>query len=356
MIRASKCPICGGVHGDAPAWWPTCPEHGHWLKDTLRATEDGHVYGCLARGCKHTQTLSGRITMTTDQAAGAALAVRADQTEWNPAQLAAFKQLGMGDAPEADRAVFLHRCQVTGLDPFAKQIRLRKDREQVNGKWQDRWSIETEIDGYRVIAARAAKRAGVTMSYGKTIWYDADEGEHKVWLSATPPAGASVTVYKDGQPFTGTIAFREFAQTNQQGEPVANWRKMPAHMNAKCAEALALRMAFPYDLEGIQIQVTDGDGAYAEPQITVTQVSNPAPESRREPHAGSEAALRRAISAQFDRIDLADAEERKVYVFKLANKEHGADLEEGDLRFVLDSLKECDDLAALVDLCAVEAS
>jgi hypothetical protein len=118
--------------------------------------------------------------MTTDQAATAALAIRDGQDAWTPNQLAAFKQLGMDGVPDDDLAVFLYRCQATGLDPFAKQIRLRKDRQQVNGKWETRWSIETGIDGYRVIAQRAARDAGVTLHYGDPVWYDATEGEHTI--------------------------------------------------------------------------------------------------------------------------------------------------------------------------------
>jgi phage recombination protein Bet len=301
--------------------------------------------------------------MTTDQAASAALAIREGQNEWTPAQLAAFRQLGMGDAPDEDLAVFLHRCQVTGLDPFARQIRLRKDRQKVDGEWQDKWSIETEIDGYRVIASRAAKRDGVDLSYGPTYWYDAAGNKSELWLGAGTPAGASVTVYKDGRPFPGAVRFDSFASKNQQGQLMAQWARMPDHMIAKCAEAQALRKAFPLDLDGIEAA---DEAAHIAPQITVTQVSDPAPERRERPRPDNTAALRQAIRAEFDRIGLEDHEERGVYVNRLANKPADApltDLTASDLRFVLDSLRYdpekgegCEDLAALIDLCAVEAS
>jgi len=286
--------------------------------------------------------------MTTDQAATAALAIRDGQTEWNPAQLAAFRQLGIDEAPEADRAVFFHVCQTSGLDPFANQITMIKR----GGKW----GIQTRIDGYRAIARDAARRDGVTLRYDKTIWYDGDEGEHRIWIRREPPAGASVTVYKDGEPFTGDAAYAEFLQRDKNGDITEIWRTKPAHQTAKCAEAQALRKAFPRDLAGIRITE---ETARDEPQITVTQVTPPAPERRREPREGSVAALRQAIRAEFDRIGLEDHEERGIYVNRLANKPADApltDLEEADLRFALDSLKECEDLAALVDLCAVEAS
>ncbi len=252
LVRANACLACLGVHGDAPGWWPVCPAHGHWLKER-RVTADGIEYGCLARGCRHTQTLTGRITMTTEQAATAALAIRDGQAEWTPSQLAAFKQLGMDGA----------------------QIRLRKDRQKVKDadgrdQWENRWSIETEIDGYRVIAHRAAKRDHVTLSYGPPRWYDRTGKSHEIWLADEPPAGASLTVYKDSAPFPAAVRFKSFAKYTNNGQLMAQWATMPDHMIAKCAEAQALRRAFPHDLEGIQ---TADETAYADPQITVTQVS-----------------------------------------------------------------------------------
>jgi len=69
-------------------------------------------------------------------------------------------------------------------------------------------------------------------------------------------------------------------------------------------------------------------------------------------------ALNAAIGKQFDRLGLEDDAERLVYAGKLANKPEVPiiDLTEDDLRFVLDSLRDCEDLAALIDLCAAEAS
>jgi hypothetical protein len=50
------------------------------------------------------------------------LAISSDQTWWNERQSAALAQIGVADAPQADQLVFLHYCQRTGLDPFARQI------------------------------------------------------------------------------------------------------------------------------------------------------------------------------------------------------------------------------------------
>lgn len=344
LVRGSACPGCEGVHGDAPAWWPVCPEHGHWLHER-HTTTAGVIYGCPGWKCKHTQTLTGRITMTAEQATTAALAIRDGQAEWTPSQLAAFKQLGMDGAPPGDLAVFLHRCQATGLDPFAGQITMIKRG--------GRWTIQTGIDGYRVTAQRAARRDGVDLSYGPTFWYDAAGAKSEIWLGTAPPAGASVTVYKDGKPFPGVARFDSFAARTQQGQLMAQWATMPDHMIAKCAEAQALRKAFPHDLEGIHAA---DETAHTEPHLTVTQVTPPAPERPKRSRPGDEAALRDLITAEFDRLGLEDPDERIVYVYKLANKDHGTPLEDRELRFTLDSLKDCHDLAALIDLCAIEAT
>lgn len=369
LIRASACPACGGVHGDAPAYWPTCPAHGHWLKER-KITEDGIVYGCLAPKCAHTQTLTGRVTMTTEQAATAALAIRDGQGYWDERQLAALQQLGIKDVTRADLQVFMHYCQRTGLDPFSRQIymiarRTKEKHQNERGQWEEEWvskqTIQVGIDGLRVIAQRAAKRDGVTLSYGPTKWYDQDGSEYPVWVRPEPPAAASVTIYRDGKPFPGVARFASFAAFSREGQLQGQWAVMGDHLIAKCAEAQALRKAFPHDLEGIQ--VADEAGQSREVAIAHRAWQEPygdaplpaiTPPSRRG-RLGAEA-LKARIRAEFDRLDLEDEAERDVYVCKLANCDSTDELTDENLEYAWDSLKDCDDLAALIDLCAVEAS
>ena len=65
------------------------------------------------------------------------------------------------------------------------------------------------------------------------------------------PAAARVVVRRGGHEFVGVALFREYAQTKRDGALMAQWATRPAGMLAKCAEALALRKAFPLDLAGI---------------------------------------------------------------------------------------------------------
>jgi hypothetical protein len=45
--------------------------------------------------------------------------------------------------------------------------------------------------------------------------------------------------------------YREYVQTDWNGNPTRMWKNMGANQIAKCAEALALRKAFPHDLAGV---------------------------------------------------------------------------------------------------------
>ena len=360
LVTADDCPACGRVHG-APTSWPQCPEHGHWMYEN-GLTDAGWAYACQAWQCPHTHTQQERATMTTaTEAATAALAIRDGQDFWDGKQLAALTQLGVEGAPQGDLAVFFHYCQATGLDPFAKQIRLRKDRHKVNGEWQESWSIETEIDGYRVIAHRAAKRDGVTLSYGPPKWYDRAGGAHDIWLGDEPPAGASLTVYKDSAPFPAVIRFKSFAKYTSAGQLMAQWATMPDHMIAKCAEAQALRKAFPHDLEGIR--VSDEPDRITAPPLTVQQeppkaVAAPRqrPPQRRAPANGGKVteALNTAIGKRFDKMDITDPDERDNWLHRLAGKPNGEELTDHDLRGALGDLAHLDDLEALVKWCTPE--
>ena len=164
-----------------------------------------------------------------------ALAVNSDQNFWDEQQLAALKQIGLTNAPKAELAVFLHYCQRTGLDPFARQIYMIERG--------GRYTIQSSIDGLRIVAQRSNEYAGQSGPF----WCGADGVWTDVWLQSTPPTAAKVGVMRKG--FTEVLwAVAKFESYNANS-PI--WKKMPDLMIAKCAEALALRKAFPNDLSGI---------------------------------------------------------------------------------------------------------
>jgi phage recombination protein Bet len=193
-----------------------------------------------------------------------ALAIRPGQDIFDDKQRAALSALGIKNASNADLAVFMHYCQKTGLDPFSKQIYMLNRREHVGGgQYADKRTIQIGIEGFRVIRDRAARRDGVRVSYGETVWYDADGIGYKIWLRPGAPAGCGMVVFKDGEPFPAVLTFAEYVQTNKEGNPTGKWANAPAHQLEKCCEAYGLRRAFPHDLGGLYIEeeVSTADAA-----------------------------------------------------------------------------------------------
>ncbi len=179
-----------------------------------------------------------------------ALALRDDQDYWDDRQLAVLQQTGIGEqVTKAEMASFLHLCQRTGLDPFARQIYLI-------GRWDKKAGREvfrpqTGIDGYRIVAQRTCERTRQSLGYEDTVWCGEDGQWTDVWLSPDPPAAAKVTVLRDGKRFPAIARWSEYVPTDRDGKPTGLWVKRHAAQLEKCAEALALRKAFPNDMAGV---------------------------------------------------------------------------------------------------------
>lgn len=241
--------------------------------------------------------------MTTDIAVRGQtsdLAITDGQTFWTDKQIAGLRALGVENAGNGDLAVFFHQSVRTGLDPFAKQI-------YMIGRWSregTKWTIQTGIDGYRLIARRAVDARRESLEYEDTLWCGEDGRWGDVWLSAQPPAAAKVTVLRDGRRFSAVALWREYVQTvkdKQTGEmkPNSMWERMGSGQLAKCAEALALRKAFPQDLSGIY---TDEEMGQADSRAAVEQPRR-APEQR----AMASDRLRGAINGSMEKAaDQAD--------------------------------------------------
>lgn len=181
---------------------------------------------------------------------GGALAIRPDQTKWTEEQGLVLRQSGISDqVTAAELSGFLHLCQRTQLDPFSRQIYLIGRYDRRAGR--EVFTPQTAIDGYRVVAHRVIAASGETFGYEDTLWCDKDGRWRDAWLAEEPPAAAKVTVLRNGQRFSAVALFREYRQTGKEGKLLGLWGKMPAGQVAKCAEALALRKAFPHDLAGV---------------------------------------------------------------------------------------------------------
>lgn len=209
--------------------------------------------------------------------------------EWNDRRVAFIKSNYCNNAPDPEADAFITICKRRGLAPEEKQIYLIPRA----GKW----TVQTSIDGYRLIAERSGLYAGSD----DPVY---EESEDKLPNGKRHPNKATVTVWKvvNGVrcPFTSSAYWDEY----NSGQNL--WLTHPYVMLAKCAESQALRKAFPADLSGIYT-VEEMDQASSPPQSNratarVNQGANQSPEIP--DHTAFYKRLRAAKKTKDDFVDI----------------------------------------------------
>ncbi len=137
-------------------------------------------------------------------------------------------------------AVFGHVCKHVNLDPFIKQIYpVIREVKQKDGTKKPVMTIQTGIDGYRAIAERTGK-----YSPGKEPLFKYDKDGRL--FSATSYV-MKMTADGKWHEIAATAIFTEYCPSY----PSDFWNTKKHIMLSKCAEALALRKAFPAELSGV---------------------------------------------------------------------------------------------------------
>ena len=186
-----------------------------------------------------------------------------------PAQLQLIQRMNPDcNAVEFDQ--FLHVSAQLGLDPLRKQIYafvFNKDKPD-----KRRMSIIVGIDGFRSIA----KRSGEYRPDTRAARFTLDPAAANPLTNPLGLVSAEVSVFQfshgDWHEVAAVAYWDEFApivdggdwkeQANGRSKFVKdgtqrldpnkdNWRKMPRVMLAKCAEAQAIRRAWPDDLSAV---------------------------------------------------------------------------------------------------------
>jgi phage recombination protein Bet len=177
--------------------------------------------------------------------------------------------IGAAGAPRPVLEAFLLAVRRTGLDPIAKQIYCI----QLSGKW----TVVVGIDGFRLTAQRSGEYAGqehpqwtdgklvdrpmlvngeVVRHADGTIVMNQDYNWYDVWTPelGEHPFAARVMVHRKGfdHPTVGIATWDAYAKPYTGDKDYKNqWDINGPNQLAKCAEALALRKAYPMELSGL---------------------------------------------------------------------------------------------------------
>lgn len=197
------------------------------------------------------------------------------------AQIELIKRTVAKGATDDELELFVQICNRTGLDPFQRQIYAIKRFDPGVGK--EVMQTQVSIDGFRVLANNSHEMMGQEGPF----WCGADGRWEDVWLEGKAPRAAKVTVLRgrgwtDNAPmakFTGVALWDSYAQKKKDGTLTRMWQQMGPEMLAKCAEALALRKAFPAQLSGLYTSDEMGQASNPDPEAKLNQpqlsVQNP---------------------------------------------------------------------------------
>ena len=143
------------------------------------------------------------------------LELRKSDAAFTDQQISLIKNTLCKGVTDEEFEIFLHACRRTGLDPFMKQIYAVK-----RGGARPTMTIQTGIDGYRLIAERTGRYAP-----GKETTYTYDDVKRLVSATAYIKKMTPDGTWHD---VSATAFYDEYAQNSPF------WQKMKHIMLAKC--------------------------------------------------------------------------------------------------------------------------
>lgn len=198
-------------------------------------------------------------------------------------------------------------CKASGLDPMQKPVHIVPMKVSSGKKDNKGWDIKEMRDVvmpgvglYRSQAAKTGEYVGMSEpNFGPTKalkfqaerWVEDGDRRKKIYADETMeyPEWCSITVRRAVNGIVCEFPAREYwlenyaTKSNDSAEPNAMWRKRPFGQISKCAEAQALRKAFPGQT-GSQPTAEEMEGKLLTDETDTTRtVDVPATEIKAEP-------------------------------------------------------------------------
>ncbi len=173
---------------------------------------------------------------------------------YNGKQLDLIRRTVAKDANTDEFNQFIHICRATRLDPLRRQAYCF-----VFNKHKPEWrqmTVVVAIGGYRAIA----DRTGNYRPDPDAAFIEYSEAAKDARTNPLGIVRATVKVFKHSHGewhcVTGEAYWDEYVPLKDGAidQKKAGWTKMPRIMVAKCAEANALRKAWPDDFAGLEVE------------------------------------------------------------------------------------------------------
>lgn len=189
-----------------------------------------------------------------EQAPSTAIAKKADLPEavsrrgiTEPQWVTLAKNLYPGANPTSVLMVWDY-CKARNLDPMKKPVHIvQMDVRLADGTYEKRDVVLPGIYEYRI----TAHRTGEYLGHEKPVY-----GDVVKFAGVEAPSSCEYTAYRWNPkahmkvPYTVEVFFAEVVATKRDGTANQRWARAPKQMLTKCAEAAALREAFPEEIGG----------------------------------------------------------------------------------------------------------
>jgi len=233
------------------------------------------------------------------------------------------------DATTEELNLFFYDCKRRGVHPLDKLIHFTKR----GGKYVP----ITSIDFIRSRASETGECAGI------------DDASFMGSPSDGKSFQASIAVYRhvNGEKcaFVATARWDEYYPGEKSGKM---WKKMPYTMLGKCAEALALRKAFPQQIAGLYSseEMDQADSSTGQRKRPATTMTEPREKSQYMGNSQSQERDERPISEGQQRLIRARITRSSVddkHIRDLVNVEHLADIKRFMMNDVLEEISKMTD-------------